>query len=428
MKKLNILNLATTDQGGAGNASKYLNDLFNFQGNNSVLVVKQSRLKNNNVIPLWDYSYRHPIQIINRFIYFLFRLINQNQIGPLDKTYSFFNIKENQRYDSAKKILKCINFKPDIIVIHWVTYFINSKTIKELQDLTNAKLFWIMMDNASFTGGCHYPWNCEGYQNNCSDCPAILLQKNKYVSVRNLTIKKKYLPHNIEIITCSEFDYRRVEKSSLFINLKIHKIILPVDELKFIPGEKKTACKIFGIPENIKVILYGSLSLMDIRTGGKYFFEALSFLNDKNGRSIKNKKDYIILMIGNGEIDAIKDLQIPIIQTGFLNEDKLIIAYQAADVFVSTSVEDSGPLMINQSIMCGTPVVAFEMGVALDLVVTRETGYIAKLRDSSDLANGIKYVLDLNEHQYDEMCTNCRRTAMLDCNSKKQVDKYINIF
>jgi glycosyltransferase involved in cell wall biosynthesis len=45
--------------------------------------------------------------------------------------------------------------------------------------------------------------------------------------------------------------------------------------------------------------------------------------------------------------------------------------------------------MINESIMCGTPVVSFRMGVAEDLIINGETGYIVKLKNIRDLANGI---------------------------------------
>jgi glycosyltransferase involved in cell wall biosynthesis len=87
-------------------------------------------------------------------------------------------------------------------------------------------------------------------------------------------------------------------------------------------------------------------------------------------------------------------------------------AYQAADVFISPSIEDSGPSMINQSLMCGTPVVSFEMGVSPDLVLTGKTGHMAVLRDSNDLARGIYNIVSMNSAQHSTLSENCRELAM----------------
>jgi glycosyltransferase involved in cell wall biosynthesis len=98
---------------------------------------------------------------------------------------------------------------------------------------------------------------------------------------------------------------------------------------------------------------------------------------------------------------------------GFLkNNEELASAYQASDIFLCPSIEDSGPMMINQSIMCGVPVVSFELGVSLDLVLTGETGYRAKLRDSNDMAEGIFYFLRLADDDYLRVSKNCRDLAM----------------
>ena len=62
--------------------------------------------------------------------------------------------------------------------------------------------------------------------------------------------------------------------------------------------------------------------------------------------------------------------------------------------------------------MSGTPVVAFEMGVALDIVKTGETGYLAQWNDAADMAKGINNILDLNKEDYNIMAVKCRRLAL----------------
>jgi glycosyltransferase involved in cell wall biosynthesis len=49
--------------------------------------------------------------------------------------------------------------------------------------------------------------------------------------------------------------------------------------------------------------------------------------------------------------------------------------------------------MIPEALMCGTPVVAFDVGNAVDLVRDGETGYVVRSRDPRDLATALDAVL-----------------------------------
>jgi glycosyltransferase involved in cell wall biosynthesis len=77
--------------------------------------------------------------------------------------------------------------------------------------------------------------------------------------------------------------------------------------------------------------------------------------------------------------------------------------------------------------MCGTPVVSFEMGVSLDLVVTGKTGYRAKLKDIRDMADGIMDILTLDADKYNKMSDNCRELALNLCSPDVQIEKIENI-
>ena len=65
--------------------------------------------------------------------------------------------------------------------------------------------------------------------------------------------------------------------------------------------------------------------------------------------------------------------------------------YSASNVYVSSSIADSGPMMVAYSIACGTPVVSYPIGYAFDCVKHENTGYIAEYASIDDLANGIMY-------------------------------------
>jgi glycosyltransferase involved in cell wall biosynthesis len=395
---------------------------------NAILVVKQSNLRNDNVIAFKKLPSQQSLNlIILKIKGRINRLINKKKKELFDDKYGFFNTDESKQYYTAEEILKVVPFKPDVIILHWISNFINSKTINELAETTRAKIFWIMMDNAPFTGGCHYPWDCIGFHSDCSECPAILDASNSNIAQKNLALKKEFLPDHIEVIACSQSDYMRAQKSSLFNGKKIHKLLFPIDENKFLPGDKKEAKSFFGIAEKVKVIFCGSVTLGRERKGGQFLSDSLIKLQNKLLNEKNNLDDTLILAVGKHKNNIYKNIKIPIMQVDYLNEESLIKAYQAADVFVSSSIEDSGPLMVNQSIMCGTPVVAFGTGVALDLVHKNETGYKAKSRNTEDLATGIEKILSLRESEYIKMSNNCRKIGLENFSSSIFTNKIMKI-
>lgn len=427
MHKIKIINIATIDWDGAGIASQYFNTLLNNSGYKSILIVKNSKELKSNVLAVKGtpkvasgFFSKLKLRITSRFTFELNkRLYNEK--------YCYFNKDERKTDTQSDEIISKFPFSPDIIILHWTSNFINSNTVKEFAEKTNAKIFWLMMDNAPLTGGCHYPWECQGFHLDCSNCPAILVGINKKKANRNLAIKVNNLPDNLEIVACSESDYIRAKKSTLFRNRKIHKILLPVDETKFTGANMSIAKKNFGIPENMKVIFFGATAIKDTRKGISYFIEALLTLKTLLTQKADNKTDFMILIAGNGNTTFLDNINIPYLNTGYLDEKNLIKAYQAADVFISSSLEDSGPLMINQAIMCGTPVVSFDVGVAMDLVINGYTGYRVKVGDSKAMAEGIKSILSLSESEYNEISNNCRLTGLNNFSLDQTIRKWDTI-
>jgi glycosyltransferase involved in cell wall biosynthesis len=83
---------------------------------------------------------------------------------------------------------------------------------------------------------------------------------------------------------------------------------------------------------------------------------------------------------------------------GSLQDDlSLVLAYSAADVFVLPSRQDNLPNTGIESLACGTPVVAFDIGGLPDIVDHQRTGWLARPFDTEDLAAGIAWVLSDRE-------------------------------
>jgi glycosyltransferase involved in cell wall biosynthesis len=347
-----------------------------------------------------------------------------------DPDYCFFELDESNSIYTTDVLLKKSGIAPDIIILLYAKGFLNAKNISELYQKTNAPVFWLMYDMAPFTGGCHYAWDCKGYQVSCGKCPGLYSNDPDDITHKNLLFKKNHLDKtNIQIIAASEWQYRQVRESALFKNRIIHKILLSIDPVVFKPLDKNSARLKLGMATNRKVIFFGAVVLSQKRKGMYYLLESLKLLKEqteKSGSILRN--DILLLIAGNGIDGIVKLLPFEFRYIGKTdNTYGIASAYQAADVFLCPSIEDSGPMMINQSMMCGTPVVSFEMGVAPDLVKSGQTGYIARLKDCNDMAQGLFNVLSLNAGDYKKISDNCRELALEMCSPETQMAKIESI-
>lgn len=341
-----------------------------------------------------------------------------------DPNYYFFQLDEKKRIYRTNKLLKVAGNKPDIIIILFAKGFINAKNIYELHKFTSAKIFWLMFDMAPFTGGCHYAWDCKGYQISCGNCPGLFSSDPFDISNKNLIYKKEFLDQvDIHVLALSEWQYRQAKMSTLFKNKPIHKILLPIDSSVFKPVDKANLRMDLKVNPDKKVIFFGAVSLTEKRKGMHYLIESLNRLKEVINSNDSDLGNNILLLVAGKGFDTIVDL-LPFEShyMGYLdNNYGIASAYQAADVFLCPSIEDSSPTMVNQSIMSGTPVVSFEMGVSFDLVITGETGYRAKIKDSNDMAQGIFNILKLNSDDYNKLSIRCRELALKLCSPETRM-------
>jgi glycosyltransferase involved in cell wall biosynthesis len=75
---------------------------------------------------------------------------------------------------------------------------------------------------------------------------------------------------------------------------------------------------------------------------------------------------------------------------------------------------------------CKTPVVAFGATGLLDIVDHKLNGYLAKPFESEDLANGIEYIL--NVQNYNQICENARDKVVKEFDSAVVSKKYQDLY
>lgn len=340
----------------------------------------------------------------------LFRLSSYLGLNNLN-LISSFDIPKDKFYQEAS----VLNFHN----LH--SGYFNYLTIPNLTK--DKPAVFTLHDMWSFTGHCAYSYNCDRWKSGCGKCPHL----DTYPAVaRDSTIwewKLKdwvYSHSNLTIITLSRWLTEQASQSML-ARFPIHHIPNGIDTEAYQPIETEYCRYVLGIPKEKKVLMFGAESLKDQRKGSDLLIASLRNL------PTTLKTDIVLLTLGNGG-EQIKSIGINTINLGYVNSDRLkSIAYSAADLFVFPTRADNLPLMLQESMACGTPMVSFNIGGVSDLVRHGITGYLALTEDSQDLCQGIVQLLE-DDRLRENMSQNCRAIAVKEYALNLQVQRYISLY
>jgi len=293
----------------------------------------------------------------------------------------------------------------DIVHLHWVNFgYISLQSLTSL--LRQKKVVWTFHDMWFFTGGCHYSNNCRNFEKKCGHCPyvkhggsndlshIIWLKKNRILNSED---------HGLNIVAPSRWMLSEFTSSSLVNGITAHQIPYAIDTDIFKPGDRKELCTKFSLEENKLYLLFGAVNLKDERKG----FQFLKEVFNKGLLDI----EFELLIFGNDEDDSDSLSQIPHRRLGyFCSEQELSEVYAVADIFLLPSLMDNLPNTAIESIACGTPVAAFDVGGISDIIEHKKEGYLAHPYNISDLAGGIQFILD--KANTTTLSKNCREKAL----------------
>jgi glycosyltransferase involved in cell wall biosynthesis len=110
------------------------------------------------------------------------------------------------------------------------------------------------------------------------------------------------------------------------------------------------------------------------------------------------------------------------------DEARLALAYSAADAFLFPSAEDNAPLTVGESLLCGTPVVAFPVGNVPELLRHLDTGYIARYQDAADFVNGIDWAIDGDAPTALRRSLRCRQSAAAFHDPAVAADRHLAVY
>lgn len=309
---------------------------------------------------------------------------------------------------------------PDLVHLHWING--GMIRIEQLAKMEHP-IIWTLHDMWAFTGGCHYSSGCKKYKTHCNSCSQITSNKYKDISYKTFERKfKSWGELDLTIVTPSKWLGKCATESVLLKHFPIKTISNGLNLQSFRPIDSSVSRQTWNLPnKDTKLILFGAMSATsDKRKGFDLLHESIEYLYD----NISDKVE--VLIYGASEPLTPPDFKFPVRYLGTINDDiSLALLYSAVDLMVVPSREDNLPNTVMESIACGTPVVAFDIGGMPDMIDHKKNGYLATAFDCEDLANGLQYIMSSDAS---EIRKNARKKAEETFDIRQTAQEYTKLY
>ena len=345
----------------------------------------------------------------------------------------FISLKLQLMQKSANKVLHSYNFFPssldkeinsceaEIINLHWVQgEMISIESISRI----NKPIVWTLHDSWPFCGSEHYQngFNdkryIEGYKRNNRPPTSSGIDLDRYSWER----KKRAWNKSFHIVCPSNWLAKCAKESYLFKDFDVSVIPNTLPLNIYAPWPKKESRKLFGLKDDLPIILFGSLSgSSDPRKGWDLLYKSLTKLEAQN-------LIFQIVILGQSEEKEKITLNSRITYIQRLEDDhSLALLYSASDLIVVPSRMENLPQMATEAQSCGVPVVGFNCTGLPDVVEHLKTGYLAEAYDTDELSRGISWILK-DELRRKELGLNARKRALELWSETRIISEYEKIF
>ena len=335
-----------------------------------------------------------------------------------DPNYAFFPSEtEMSAVVPVEQIVKAFGFIPDVIISGLTYELANTETLRRLHELWDVPVYMTAFDANVYTGGCHVIWECDKYLRDCADCPGIVNVGRRKEIADSFAVKLRNIKSaNIGVMYASPWSLHNAMQSACFKDGRKWDIGMCIDTQLYTNKNREIAKQVFDLPSDAKVIFAGSADVRDKRKGVNCFFESLFVLWESLDAALRQK---VHVLIAGRQVESLREQvsQLPPFHYAcidFISDTRLLsLAYQASDVFVCPSLEDAGPMMVAESLSCGTPVVGFPVGLMFDQSYVKNgvTGYVVSMNSKNEMAEAIAKIVVMDRTAYAAMSSACREVA-----------------
>ena len=313
----------------------------------------------------------------------------------------------------------------DVIHLHWINQGMLSLTDIRRIIQSGKPIVWTMHDMWPFTGICHYAGDCDKYATQCHNCPQLYKGSRKDIAYRTFQKKKKLFEGaQITFVACSRWLESLAKKSDLIKGQTITNIPNAINTNLFKPRDKKQAREKCHLPQDKKLLLFGSVKITDKRKGIDYLVSACKQIASSYPDF---SKELGVVVFGNQAEQYASLFPFPIYPMNYVsNEKELVDIYNAVDLYVTPSLQDNLPNTIVEAMACGIPCIGFNVGGIPQMIDHLHNDYVAEYQSSKALANGIHWAL--TEGEYESLSEEACRKAVSSYSESTIAKKYVEIY
>ena len=372
---INVLLVSTSERSGGGAiAARRLMEALNKNGVKAQMMVRD---KQSDAITVHPIGNKLP-KLLERLAVLPRCGFSLSRIWQADIANVGIDITHTQEFREA-----------DIIHLHWINQgMLSLDGIARIMS-SGKRVVWTLHDEWPYLGVCHYRGDCTATE--CRHCPLLCGSLPSNIYIRKHSMYQRWHP---TFVGCSHWITDQARRN--MPEAEVRHINNCIPSTLFHPTDTMQARQALSLPLDKRLLLFCSQNVADERKGIAYLTQALQALSafpfEGEIRASSYKGFHLMIVGKNAE-------QIPLPRgigatcLGSVGEQMMPMLYNAADAFLTPSLQDNLPNTIAEAMSCGTPCVGFDIGGIPEMINHLENGYVARYRDAADFAAGIRYVL-----------------------------------
>ncbi len=286
--------------------------------------------------------------------------------------------------------------------------------------LKNKKVIWTLHDERILTGHCSCTLGCERWKLGCGNCPDLTIyppiKEDKTFEVLEAT--KKWVTSLNPVIVCPSIWLSNRVKYA-YPSLK-DILVIPngIDTDVFRPMDQHIVRKELNLPLDKKIVLFvAEFSTKNPFKGGSIL---RTLIKDEAFEQV-----IFVTVGGDTSSKQLNHISFPYI------EDENIVAklYASSDVLLYPTQADNLPLVVLESLGCGTPVIASNLGGIPEIIDDPNTGFLVdEFKESSAFKAVLHRFLAKNEGEIKLMREQCVQLIVRDFSKKQMLKKYSELY
>ena len=408
---MKVLIVNTSERtGGAAVAANRLMKALNNNGVKVEMLVRDKDTDALTVVPL-SQSWRLRWHFLwERLVVFCHLHFSRTHLFEIDIANTGSDITRLREFQEA-----------DIIHLHWINQgMLSLGGIRKILQ-SGKPVIWTMHDIWPATAICHLTLDCRAFTSECRNCRLLPGGGSSHDLAASVWRKKQQMvaDENIYYVACSRWLESEAKKSALLKGQKITSIPNPIDTHIYKKGNKQEARQRLGLPLDRKLILFASQRVTNENKGMGYLIEAC--------RQLADIPQLGLVILGGHAEEVVPQLPLEAWPLGYVNDEQRVVdAYNAADVFVLPSLSENLPNTIMEAMACGVPCVGFKVGGIPEEIDHRRNGYVAEYRQAEDLARGIRWIL--TEADYDQLSRDAVHKVVQSYSQQSVAMKYLDVY